>query len=387
MSHLKAILAIPTMFLVCLAASVIVASAKDDRLEGLVKQLTDRKPETQIAACREIAGLGSEAAPVGAALVETMIRAKGNMDVWQAAADALEKVAPKVQPHVLTIMLNDDSKGQYRLTAAQCIGDLKDEGAAGLPLLKALWSEPSHNYKQRALLESLHAIAPRDEQVSKLMLMVALGKLDKVLLGALECKAKAVDLIVESNLSDDEINEALAASVAGRYAGYNATDRLVKRVQERKASKEQVTALFVAAFIKAIKRNPLDQGFLKPLKAMGADAVSAIPALSQFKMHPDQGVRAAVKETLDAINQASLVKVPVEGDVWEVKHLYKNGNAEIQCGAQNRLLRPEYDRVAIFDAMGAAVRDKGAIRSAIQIGVKLKLQIEQEKVISAKIVK
>jgi hypothetical protein len=100
-------------------------------------------------------------------------------------------------------------------------------------------------------------------------------------------------------------------------------------------------------------------------------------------MHPDLTIRQEVKEILDVLDQAAAVKTPVEGDVWEVTHVYKNGNAEIRCGDKTRDLRPGYDRVAMFDSAGNPIREIGR---TIRMGVKLRLQIEKDKVLSARIV-
>jgi hypothetical protein len=170
----KSTLALTTVFLLCLSVSPFIALAKDDKLDSLVKQLADREPETQIAACQELGVLGEEAAPAGAALVEAMLRAKGNMIVWQAAADALEKVAPKVQPHVRTIMLNYNSNDDKRYGGAIQLGKLGEEGAAGLPVLKVLWRETSKSYHGSLYAQfcTTLSVAPNDAEVSKLRQMV-----------------------------------------------------------------------------------------------------------------------------------------------------------------------------------------------------------------------
>jgi hypothetical protein len=130
-----------------------------------------------------------------------LVKEKQTSDVWQAASDALEKVAPAVHPHVLTILLNGDKRGQARLGAAVAISQQTEQGPAALPVLKRLWSEPSNNYKQAALLNSLHAIAPEDAEVSRLIMLAAWGDLDKVLLGS-DCRVIAVRLIAERNLKE-----------------------------------------------------------------------------------------------------------------------------------------------------------------------------------------
>ncbi len=370
-----------------LSATPSVTLAKDDKLDALVKQLADKKPETQIAACQEIAALGADAAPAGAALVETMLHAKGNMEVWQAAADALEKVAPKVHPHVLTIMLNNDSKGTMRLGAASVLGDEGESASAALPVLKALWSEPSHNYKQAKLLWALHAIGPKDPQVSKLVLMLARGDIDRAKLGGNSFNGVALQMVVERDLSDDEINSALLASVVGQYMGHNTSDQIVERVQSGKASAEKFTQAFVTVFVSKAKHNRYDFGSVKALKAHGVDAATAIPTLKQMRTHPDPTTRAQVKEILDVIEQAEAVKAPEVGEIWEITDVQKNGRAYIQCGNGKLSFRQLSDRTVVFDAEGKQLRDNVAIASAFKVGVRLLVQLDGEKILSVRLAK
>ncbi len=370
-----------------LAATPCVTLAEDDKLDTLIKQLADRNPENQLAACQAIAALGEKGAPAGAALVELMLRDRLMTPASQAAADALEKAAPKVHPHVLTIMLNNDSKGQMRLGAAREIGGLGEAGAAALPVLKALWSEPSHNYKQFTLLTALHAVGPHDPQVSKLVLMIARGDLDRKYPLGNGGKGVALAMVVESNLSDDEINSALLASVVGQYMGHKTIDQIVERVQSGKASAEKFTQAFVTVFVGEAKRNRYDFGSVKALKALGVDAASAVPTLRAMRNHPDPTIRGQVKEILDVIEQAEAVKTPEMGETWEITDVQKNGRAYIRCGNRELSFRQLSDRTVVFDAEGKQLRDNVDIASALKVGVRLQVQLDGEKLLSVRLAK
>jgi len=71
----------------------------------------------------------------------------------------------------LTLLLNDDRQAAQRLAAARALIDVGEtDGAAALPTLTLLWQQPTNNYKQATLLQALHAVAPQDKSVSRLIL-------------------------------------------------------------------------------------------------------------------------------------------------------------------------------------------------------------------------
>lgn len=359
-----------------------VAVAAD--VDGLIKQLSGRDPVTKIAACEEIAAMEKRGLPAGNALCELMVTEKQASDVWQAASDALEKVAPEVHPHVLTILLNGDKRGQARLGAAVAISQQTEQGPAALPVLKRLWSEPSNNYKQAALLNSLHAIAPKDAEVSRLIMLAARGDLDKVLLGS-DCRVIAVRLIAERNLKDDEINSALFAALQGGTNRYGALPILTKRALEGRVDPAKVAVGCMVMIQAQAKNNRDERGAIKALMELGAGAKNVLPDLRKLRNHPNGQIRGYIKQAIDAIEQAAAVEVPSEGETWEVVAVNKAGTISLKNGDREATIRPTSDRTVVFDADAKPIRDGRAIMHALRAGTKVKPQFKGEKIISVQL--
>jgi hypothetical protein len=372
----------PSLAFLVIAFCPAVLLAAD--LDGLIKQLAGRDSATKVTACGEIAALEKNGLPAGGALCDLLVKEKPSGDVWQAASDALEKVAPKIHPHVLTVLLNDDKRGQVRLSAANAIASESEEGPAGLPVLKKLWSEPSNNYKQASLLRSLHAIAPTDAEVSRVIFLAARGDLNQVLLGG-ECRATAIRIVAERDLKEDEINEALFSAMLKGNVNYQALSILTERAKDGHADPAKVAAGCVTIIQRQAKANRYEITATKALVELGARAKSVLPDLRKLRNHPNEQIRGYIKQAIDAIEQAAAVEVPSEGDTWEVVAVNKAGTISLKNGDREATIRPSSDRTVVFDADAKPIRDGRAMMNALRTGSKVKPQFKGEKIISVQV--
>ncbi len=361
---------------------VLAAAAGETDISQLTKQLTkqlsDRRPAVQAAACAAIGSLGEQGRSAGASLVELMIREPQNSPGWRSAADALQRVSPAACPHILTILLNDDRQGTQRLAAARALIDVGEDGAAALPALTLLWQQPTNNYKQATLLQALHAVAPQDKSVSRLILQAARGDLDNVLLGS-HCRATAVELVVLRDLPDDDINQALVAGGSGR-----ALSLLADRAKSGKANPAIFAEVCLALLRKNTAINRTNRGVCNMLIEIGPSAKGILPGLQELKYHPSPEIRADIGRVIEAIEQSLAVATPDTNELWEVTGRLKNGRYTIRLGDKQDSFSPRYDRTAVFDAAGSRLAAED--NSVVKTGTRLRIQYESGKIIAAWVV-
>jgi hypothetical protein len=357
--------------------------ADDARVADLIEQLASDSPRVRTAACLEIGALGEEGAAAGTALVALLVRGRSSDADWRAAADALEQVAPQVHPHVLTILLNDDSRGQARLGAGGAMIELGAAGAASLPALWKLWNEPTNNYKQAKLLEALHAVAPRDPEVSQLILQAARGDLDQVLLGR-ACRGVAVQFVAQRGLPDEDVNAALTAAVVSAAARYPALTQLVERANAGHAEAAQVAELCLKLIVIDATANRGSPTEHKALVELGAGAKGILPGLRELRFHPEAQIRTEVQQSIAAIEQAVEVGMPSSDEVWEITDINKTGRITIRSGEREAAFAPVRERIVVFDAAKQRVnqQDTAAQMQLLTEGGHLQVQFSEDKVIA-----
>ncbi len=376
--------------LALLATSAVFGWQISDSVAGeadiskLIRRLSDRRPTVLTDTCAEIGSLAEQGRAAGGALVELMIREPQNSPVWRSAADALQQVSPAACPHILTILLNDDRQAAQRLAAARALIDVgATNGAASLPALTFLWQQPTNNYKQATLLQALHAVAPQDKTVSRLILQAARGDLDNVLLGS-HCRAIAVELIVLRDLPEDDINQALVAALR-HAAGYGrALSLLADRAKSGKANPAIFAEVCLALLRKDAALNRTNGGACNMLIDIGPSAKGILPGLQELKYHPSPEIRADIGRVIEAIGHSLAVATPDSDELWEVTGRLKNGRYTIRLGDRQDSFSPRYDRTAVFDAAGGrlAVEDN----SVVKTGTRLRIQYESGKIIAVWVV-
>ena len=131
-----------------------------DRLLALVDDLKAKEPADRIKALEAIAAFGPDANIIGEQLIEAMV--DKTPAVRMAAAEALEKVNPKVYPHVFTLLFGMD-KGR----AVGGLEELGSTAAITVPLLLRLRDDPTNPLSTWG---AIAAIAPKDKRFTRVVL-------------------------------------------------------------------------------------------------------------------------------------------------------------------------------------------------------------------------
>jgi hypothetical protein len=111
------------------------ADEPDPEVKRLMRTVADsaNPPATRVAAARKIGALGEEKGlPAARALCQA---ATAPGQVRTAALEALEKVHPRLYPHVVTLIADNDSNHHYQALGA--IAKMGEEAGPAVPVLQA----------------------------------------------------------------------------------------------------------------------------------------------------------------------------------------------------------------------------------------------------------
>jgi HEAT repeat len=176
----------------------------EETVKGAAANLKDKNPAIRIKTANALAKLPSipESKVAAEPLVEAMMDPMP--EVRSAASEALAKIAPSIQPHVLTLLIGNDKRGAAR--QLQGLGkeakfalpvlihcyrsNAEDGGLTGdqLPQIRAIW------------LDSLAGVAPDDKRVVRIVLDEVTNKKDRFHFA----REKAISLLdtVQANKTD-----------------------------------------------------------------------------------------------------------------------------------------------------------------------------------------
>jgi len=237
------------------AASAKAAKTREAILE-VAKDLKAKEPEKRIKALDKLAAYGADANVVGELVIDAMVDNVPGVQV--AAADTLEKINPKVHPHVLTIL-----KGTGKAAATQALGNLGSDAAITLPLLlhcqnnPQLWTVYTEFSQAGAdLFPQIAKIAPKDKRFTAAVLAHIAAPYQRRLAGLGQLK------VIDADTADKV--KALTAALG------DGDGKLAPQV--------------IAA-----------------LEDFGKDAAPAMTLLKQLKLSPDDATRNAAIKAMKAI--------------------------------------------------------------------------------------
>jgi hypothetical protein len=239
----------------------------EDTLKGAALQLKDKNPAVRIKTANAIAKLPQfpEAREfLAEPLVEAMLDPMP--DVRDSASEALAKVDPAIQPHVLTIILGKDKRG-----AGKQLEGLGKEARFAMPALLHCYHSnygaedlsPDQRPLIRAIwLDTLVRVAPNAKRVADIVLAEVANNRDRFHFA----REKAISLL-DSVGADKKDKVKALITVFG-------------------------DGVLAVTAITAVER-------------IGApDAEAAIPALKKLKSSSDDAVRSAATKALSAIEKA-----------------------------------------------------------------------------------
>ncbi len=236
----------------------------DPRVTETVQQLQDGSAADQVEAAEKAAALGEQALPAAEALCQLAL----NKDLPQrdAGLNALEKVHPKLFPHVRTIVtVADDSA---RTAAVAEIGKMGRAGRAALPVVK--WYLKWNLDQGKPIAEYTHtlaAIAPESREGRNLL----------------------ADLVTYKTLTKERAHTVPAINAAAATAlGEMATAEPAHRTE------------FVNALLPGL-RGPGRLEAVRSLGKCGLEAHAAEAQVQALRYDSDPEVQQAVDETLTAI--------------------------------------------------------------------------------------
>lgn len=108
-----------------------------EKMKALAKSLASRKVEEKADAAEALGKLGEEARPLARDLCRAML--DNSPLVKHKAGEALQKVHPKLYPHIATILEGTDTAANpkilERFKAREAISELGEEGIAAVPVI------------------------------------------------------------------------------------------------------------------------------------------------------------------------------------------------------------------------------------------------------------
>lgn len=275
------------------------------RVAELIKQLKSN-PADSMKASDELKKLGAEAMPACAALVEVMMMGKNAQwhDAGLAAAEALEKINPKLQAIVLKILLAPPPADGITSQTMTAIRDMGPAGYGAMPLLKYFWSlDPALGLHVNGdVLVAMHFVAPADKAVTDEMIGVLTGKV----VGGQNVFLWCLNNVEKRGLTDQQLTEAYLKVLAGNAHNgtgpLGALTKLRAMAHDGKVKAEALVKPFAAAT--ASNHETLRTESILALGELGPAAKDAIPLLRRFKLeHPDEKTRKAAASALIAIEK------------------------------------------------------------------------------------
>jgi HEAT repeat protein len=242
-----------------------------EKLKPLINDLKSRRQDARLKALNEISKLGEEGKAAGEEVVEALLDPSATIS--QAAADCLEKIDPRLQKLVVTLLI--DQNVQQRGQALQEIDRMGTDAQAALPVLLAGYQASGivstavvrgratsrrAVYSLDALLHAMCSVAPEDTRV----IQAVLDTIKHQPTVASGLRFSAIDLGLRLKIDAKKMVPALIISLNDPYCRVKAIDKLA--------------------------------GF-------GDEASEAIPLLTKLKLDPVKEVREAAKEALAKIEK------------------------------------------------------------------------------------
>jgi hypothetical protein len=186
--------------------------------------------------------------------------------VRDAAAETLEKVNPKVHPHVFTIL-----RGMNKLAAITALGRLGSDAAITVPLL--LWCnrpEVAEGFYLGNTLPVIAKIAPKDKRFAAVVLAQLTAPLAAGGLARSNQVARRMWALEQLKIIDVEPAEKVKA--------------LILVLDDDKDATASETVPLITA-----------------LQVFGKDAKPALPLLKKLKLSSDDAIRRAATEAVKKI--------------------------------------------------------------------------------------
>jgi hypothetical protein len=258
------------------AAAAAEADAKAARMReevlALRNELKAKESARRVKALEQIAARGAEASDLGEELIEAM--ADKAPEVRRAASEALEKVNPKVHPHVVTILF-----GMNKAAGVAGLQKLGTEASIAVPLLLALIEHPPMQIPFNGT-----RLAP-----------IPLGDLYAAAASVGPKDARVAATILATVARPVPRTDAARPSLIGPRLAVRL--RALRQVGRIEATADEKVKAVVAALGDGWGQVELIQA----LEAMGKDAAAALPVLKQLKLSSDDAVRKAAARAVEKI--------------------------------------------------------------------------------------
>jgi HEAT repeat protein len=229
----------------------------------LVTALKDKDAKKRLAAAEKLGAMGADAKEARESLVEMML--DSNAAIRIGAADALEKIDPKLHGHVVTIII-----GQDKDRAVLGVKLLGADGKAALPVLAYFFKTNRANFgrhhETRTFFDTLVTVGGDDKRVGSIF--------QDALTGAPPNQNNAYAWSEVRTTACEFVNKS-------KMAAKDKTAALVVATRDAASCLAAVTAL----------------------GEIGPDAEAAIPTLKQLKQSQNDMLRAAATEALGKIDK------------------------------------------------------------------------------------
>jgi hypothetical protein len=261
-------------------------SIGESKVTRLVRDLKSETRGDRIRAAGELGRLKEKGRPAARALCELALNA--DLDLRQAALEAMEKVHPSLYKSVATLLLDREQHNQ--LEAAQAIKEMGQEGNAATPVLL---SHLRANCPARQ--EGGARFVPRN--VNEHLAVIDMGALQAVAAN----EPETVKLMVELATFEGQFGEGGQI----RPAAISALTELATKQRDQRPA--VVKALMAAAQFQSRVGRWQDQqtciAAINALGAIGPDARQALPDLKKLKLSPDMSIRQAASEAVEKIEK------------------------------------------------------------------------------------
>jgi HEAT repeat protein len=238
----------------------------EDAVKVAAANLKDKNPAIRIKTANALAKLPStpEMKVAAEPLVEAMMDPMP--EVRSAASEALAKIAPAIQPHVLTLLIGNDKQA-----AARQLQGLGKEAKSALP----------------ALIHCYRSIATGGLGVRLIeMPVVTAGWLD-TLAGIAPDDKRVVQIVLDAVMTKTNNNLPRVKAIA-----------LLDVVQADKSAK-------IKALVTAVDDSELAVQAIIAIERIGApEAAEALPALKKLKLSPNDAVRQAATSAVTKIESS-----------------------------------------------------------------------------------
>jgi HEAT repeat protein len=257
-------------------------------INPLIERLKDKDEKVQLQAIAALERMGADAKEAGADIVEYGLMSSSST-LRQAAANALEKIDPRVSKDVITIVI--DSNDSRRLTSIHTLSLMGPNAKTAVPAIKGYlssssgfgkwpslrgkeksphWNSPSHGF---LVFKELASIAPDDEFVIATTIAIVGAHEDSFRYGV-PIRKEAIHLLTMLKIDNNRKFEALMKALT----------------------------------VVLTKDRPL---VISELARLGPDAKAAIRTLTELKLHHDLAVREAASKAIAKIDPPPDEPVPV----------------------------------------------------------------------------